>query len=181
MKLVISLFFTLWATLFSTASALTIPDKRSSEIHVTVWNSCEEAFAPIFEPALPGNQTWPTIQPRQSKTLSFRSDTYKGSFYAPIQGSDQDGIGATHGEIDLEHAYYNINLSKGFNVGLYLSQLGKQYMNYCKPAICKDEDCEDAYRTESGLMQGQRKGESSTTIPNHSCSPSFSDWDIQFC
>lgn len=168
------------ATLAATATAASVAP-RSSKITFRVTNKCQHAFAPIFLPALPGKDTWSKLTTGKSETYSFYSDTYRGKVFAPLrQANTTTGQGATQGEFDLSSGQYDISVANGFNVGMYLQLVGRQSYGYCQAAICSSKDCNDAYKQESGLMTASRTGEQ-TIKPNHSCPPTFTTWDVQFC
>ncbi|GAK66113.1 uncharacterized protein PAN0_011d4335 [Moesziomyces antarcticus] len=154
---------------------------RSSKITFTVYNKCKHEFAPIFSPALPGKSSWDVIPSGKSASFSFYSDTYRGKVFSPLrQANTTTGQGATQGEFDLATGDYDISVADGFNVGMYLQLLGRQYAGYCQAAICSSADCKDAYKNSSGLLSANRVG-SRTTKPNHSCPVTFTTWNVQFC
>lgn len=97
---------------FSAQSAeLPTQQSRSSLYSFTIYNGCDKHFAPVFEPALPGVKEWPVIPAGGSKTVHFRSDTYRGSFYAPIHGSKKNGtLHTTRAEMDVESGNYDISV-----------------------------------------------------------------------
>lgn len=154
---------------------------RSSKITFTVYNKCKHEFAPIFSPPLPGKSSWAVIPSGKSASFSFYSDTYRGKVFSPLrQANTTTGQGATQGEFDLATGDYDISVADGFNVGMYLQLLGRQYDGYCTAAICSSADCKDAYKVSSGLLSSKRVG-ARTTKPNHSCPVTFTTWNVQFC
>lgn len=82
--------------------------------------------------------------------------------------------------MDLVNGDYDISVADGFNVGMYLQSLGRQYEGYCQAAICSSADCQDAYKAQSGLVTATRVG-ASTAKPNHNCPATFTNWVVQFC
>lgn len=86
---------------------------RANVYTFTIYNKCDEPIQPVFEPALPGEglSAWPVIQPDSSHSRQFRSDSYQGTFYAPIKGSTQNGRQqTTHGEFSVGSGEYDISL-----------------------------------------------------------------------
>ncbi|KAN0061166.1 hypothetical protein ACQY0O_006901 [Thecaphora frezii] len=166
------------------ASAVSDPlnlEDRSSKIRFTVTNKCKHAFAPVFLPPLPGRSTWPKLKHGESSSYYFKSDTYRGVVFSPLKkASTATGDGATWGEFDLASGDYDLSLAHGYNVPLLIWNQGRQAYGYCTPARCDGPNCRDAYRIDSGLVKGKRKG-ISTSSPNHSCPPTFGDWMVQFC
>ncbi|EST08037.1 Thaumatin [Kalmanozyma brasiliensis GHG001] len=169
------------ATLASLALSVPVHTSRSSKITFIVTNRCKHSFAPIFLPALPGKPSWSTLKHGKTERYSFFSDDYRGKVFSPLrQANTTTGEGATQGELDLYSGDYDISVANGFNVGMYMQLLGQQEEGYCQAAICGSKTCKDAYHKESGLMTASRKGDD-TVKPNHSCPPTFSTWNIQFC
>ncbi|KIS68225.1 uncharacterized protein UMAG_03807 [Mycosarcoma maydis] len=168
------------ATLVAATAAATVAP-RSSKITFTVTNKCKHTFAPIFLPPLPGKTQWSQLKSGKSESYSFYSDTYRGKVFSPLrQANVTTGKGATQGEFDLYSGQYDISVANGFNVGMYLQLLGRQSQGYCQAAICSSKNCKDAYKVESGLMTASRAGDQ-TVKPNHSCPPTFTTWNVQFC
>ncbi|KAJ9473977.1 hypothetical protein PHBOTO_004060 [Pseudozyma hubeiensis] len=166
---------------FAAAATAAAVAPRSSKITFTVTNKCKHTFAPIFLPALPGKPQWSNLTSGKSESYSFHSDTYRGKVFSPLrQANVTTGEGATQGEFDLYSGDYDISVANGFNVGMYLQLLGRQSQGYCQAAICSSKTCKDAYHSESGLMTESRSG-SDTVKPNHSCPPTFTTWNVQFC
>lgn len=178
----VAIFRTLLAigTLAAAAAAASVAP-RSSKFTFTVTNKCKHEFAPVFVPALPGKSQWSVLKSGKSQSFSFYSDDYRGKVFSPLRNANiTTGQGATAGEFDLATGAYDISVADGFNVGMYLQLLGRQYQGYCRPAYCNSKDCADAYKTNSGLLSASRAG-SSTVKPNHSCPPTFTTWNVQFC
>lgn len=154
---------------------------RSSKITFTVTNKCKHEFAPIFVPALPGKAEWSVLKSGKSQSYSFYSDDYRGKVFSPLRQADvATGKGATQAEFSLEDGEYNLSVAEGYNVPMYIQLLGRQYQGYCQPAYCSSSTCADAYKKESGLLTANRAG-GSTVKPNHSCPPTFTNWQVQFC
>ncbi|PWZ03669.1 Osmotin, thaumatin-like protein [Testicularia cyperi] len=167
-------------TFISMAGAVVLPE-RSTSFTFTVTNNCKHDFAPIFRPSLPGRKTWATIKSKKSDVYSFKSDDYVGKVFSPLRNANtKTGAGATIGEFDLSTGDYDISLAKGYNVGMSIYVLGKQFNDYCMPATCDSRQCTDAYKDDSGLLTASREG-SDNKVPNHSCPPSFGRWTITFC
>lgn len=172
-------FFAL-ATLATAATAASVAS-RSSKLTFTVYNKCQKDFAPIFLPALPGKTEWPVIKVGSSQSYSFYSDTYRGKVFAPLlQANSTTGQGATQGEFDLATGDYDISVADGYNVGMYMQLMGREFEGYCQAAYCNSNDCPDAYKVNSGLLSASRIGDP-TAIPNHNCPPTFTTWLVQFC
>lgn len=166
---------------FATAASAAVLHTRSSRLTFNVINNCTEGFAPVFLPALPGMDEWSVIEPGKSAVHHFRSDTYVGKVFAPVGAVNvTTGQGATQGEIDLDSGDYDISVADGFNVPMYLSLVGQQRDGYCQPAHCANAECHDAYKSSSGTLTSSRIG-ASTSKPNHSCSPAYTQWILQFC
>lgn len=167
-------------TLAAAAAAASVAP-RSSKITFTVYNKCKHEFAPVFSPALPGKDRWSVLKSGESQSYSFYSDTYKGKVFSPLrQANVETGKGATQGEFDLNTGDYDISVADGFNVGMYLQNMGRQSEGYCQAAYCNSANCADAYKTSSGLMSTTRVGDR-TVKPNHNCPATFANWVVQFC
>ncbi|KAJ1033926.1 hypothetical protein NDA16_000134 [Ustilago loliicola] len=179
MVAIIRTLLTIGTLVAAAASASVAP--RSSKITFTVYNKCKHEFAPIFVPALPGKPSWPVLKSGKSSSFSFYSDDYRGKIFSPLrQANVTTGQGATQAEVDLESGDYNLSVAEGFNVGMYIQLMGRQYEGYCVAAYCNSKDCADAYKKESGLLMASRAG-SSTVKPNHNCPATFTNWVVQFC
>lgn len=165
----------------ASAASAAVLHTRSSRLTFNVVNNCTESFAPVFVPALPGMEEWKVIEPGKSAVHYFRSDTYVGKVFSPLGNANATtGQGATQGEIDLDSGNYDISVADGYNVPMYLSLVGQQRDGYCQPAHCANANCHDAYKSTSGTLTASRIG-ASTAKPNHSCSPAYTQWMLQFC
>lgn len=86
--------------------------KRDNRITFTIFNDCDQAVQPIFNPSLPGREFTGqhVTKPNKDKEIHFTSNDYRGFIYTRIKGSKRNGqINTTHGQFDVGTGKYAIS------------------------------------------------------------------------